>query len=402
MKEHPKVFISYCHIDEEFEAKMFEFANKLRRDGIDANIDLFEESPKEGWPRWMENQIRLSDFVLVVCNEKYAEKFYNTHSKGVTWEVQIIYQFLNDSSCENEKFIPVFWNDGDEKHILTPLKPYTYYKLSTEEGYKALWKRILGMKKYEKAELGDIDPNKYDDSKSAPLPEKEQKVMFFTSPINLELWNEAKWKGMVYLLPNPLYPYGPSVPTLGFIFRNYNAAIKIFNDFQNTYKNISADEYMRLTFIIPPLPKECYVNSDPNYSYGKGYFVYLGPNYDEAAKRVIAIDGMISGTLIAGISRYIWVDELNGSTFRNMFRKLVESNPEFKIIPVGLRDEGKGFSQDNLIIGDAYSLTLHGVNFVNGIDIDMNDPCQVVLKPSTSFEDGLDEAKKAMEDYLKR
>lgn len=49
---HPRVFISYCHTDEIYEQKMFEFANKLRKNGIDANIDLFEECPAEGWPRW--------------------------------------------------------------------------------------------------------------------------------------------------------------------------------------------------------------------------------------------------------------------------------------------------------------------------------------------------------------
>ena len=27
---HPRVFISYCHTDEMYEQKMFEFANKLR------------------------------------------------------------------------------------------------------------------------------------------------------------------------------------------------------------------------------------------------------------------------------------------------------------------------------------------------------------------------------------
>lgn len=53
----PKVFISYSHIDDNFERKMLSFADRLRVDGIDANIDLYEPAPKEGWPRWMENQI---------------------------------------------------------------------------------------------------------------------------------------------------------------------------------------------------------------------------------------------------------------------------------------------------------------------------------------------------------
>jgi len=54
MSTNPKVFISYSHQDAEHEAKVLNFSNKLRSEGIDANIDLYEESPSEGWPRWME------------------------------------------------------------------------------------------------------------------------------------------------------------------------------------------------------------------------------------------------------------------------------------------------------------------------------------------------------------
>lgn len=65
MSEHPKVFISYSHQNVEYENKILEFANHLRAEGIDANIDLYEEAPAEEWSRWMENQINNSDFVLI-------------------------------------------------------------------------------------------------------------------------------------------------------------------------------------------------------------------------------------------------------------------------------------------------------------------------------------------------
>ena len=360
---------------------MLEFANKLRRDGIDANIDLFEESPKEGWPRWMENQIRLSDYVLVVCNELYEKRFYDVCGKGVTWEIQIIYQLLYDNKCKNEKFIPVFWNKDDAEHILAPLKPYTYYNIGTDGGYKDLWRRLLGIKKHEKAELGDINLSKYDEPKLDSLPEKKQKVMFFTTPINLELWNAAGWKGMVYLLPDPAFAYN-QIPMLGFLYRNYEAAAKIFRDFQQTYKDIPADDYMKLVYVIPPLPADCFVNKEPDYNYGKGYFVYLGPNFEEATKRAISIDGGKHSMLITALSRYTWVDELKGSTNRETFEMFIHNNPEFQIIPVGMKDERKGYSEENLILGYEYALTLHGVKFKKGIDMDENDPCKIVLKPT--------------------
>ena len=109
MADNPKVFISYSHQSAEFEEKILNFSNKLRSEGIDANIDLYEEAPQEGWPRWMENQIRESDYVLVVCDKSYYDKFYSDNKgKGVIWEVNIVYQFLYDSYTETRKFIPVF------------------------------------------------------------------------------------------------------------------------------------------------------------------------------------------------------------------------------------------------------------------------------------------------------
>ena len=73
MSENPKVFISYSHEDALFEQTVLNFTNKLRSEGIDANIDLYEEVPAEGWPRWMDNQIRIADYVLVVCTKSYFE-----------------------------------------------------------------------------------------------------------------------------------------------------------------------------------------------------------------------------------------------------------------------------------------------------------------------------------------
>ena len=33
-QKHPKVFISYSHVDDVYEQRMLEFANRLRDDGI--------------------------------------------------------------------------------------------------------------------------------------------------------------------------------------------------------------------------------------------------------------------------------------------------------------------------------------------------------------------------------
>jgi SEFIR domain len=63
--DHPRVFISYSHDSREHIDRVLALSNRLRADGIDCHIDQYEESPSEGWPRWMVNQIEDASFVLV-------------------------------------------------------------------------------------------------------------------------------------------------------------------------------------------------------------------------------------------------------------------------------------------------------------------------------------------------
>ena len=66
-----KVFISYNWDSAEHMDRVLELADRPRRDGVDAWIDQYEESPALGWQTWMLHRIEDSDFVLVVCTETY-------------------------------------------------------------------------------------------------------------------------------------------------------------------------------------------------------------------------------------------------------------------------------------------------------------------------------------------
>ena len=61
----PKVFISYSHDSKGHKNRVFELSERLRSEGVDCHMDQYEMSPAEGWPKWMRNQIRWADFVLV-------------------------------------------------------------------------------------------------------------------------------------------------------------------------------------------------------------------------------------------------------------------------------------------------------------------------------------------------
>ena len=370
MDKHPKVFISYSHVDEVFELKMLGFANKLRADGIDAEIDLYNSAPLEGWPRWMENQIINADFVIVVCSESYWKKCYETHGKGVTWEINMVYQRLYDERCDSTKYIPVIWNRKDEQYILTPLKPYTHYNIGSDEGYQGLWRHILGIPKYGKPDLGEVDYGKYE-----PMPEKRAMTMFFSTPIDNEKWDEARWKGMIYLLS----PDGSLPPVLGLLYKNFTAGKKIFEQWRTNYQGVSSDDYIKITYIVPPLPRDCYVYSDSEKNYGKGYFVHIGANEDKAIERAVDSGIKPEEVLLTCISRYIWVDELNGKWNRDTFFKQIKQFGEYTLLPVGMKNEKMGARPDNLILGYEYGITLKNAYCKRGIDIRDDDQCKAVL-----------------------
>jgi hypothetical protein len=78
----PRVFISYSHDSEEHKHHVRRLSDRLREEGVDCRIDQYEESPPEGWPQWMVNQIEDADFVLVVCTKTYARRFSRQEQPG--------------------------------------------------------------------------------------------------------------------------------------------------------------------------------------------------------------------------------------------------------------------------------------------------------------------------------
>ena len=365
MSEHPKVFISYSHQNVEYENKILEFANRLRSEGIDANIDLYEEAPAEGWPRWMENQINNSDFVLVANSKSYYEKCYSDNKgKGISWEVNIVYQHIYDASTINTKFIPVFFEEEEEQYILTPLKSFTYYNIGKKEGFEKLYWRLRGVSKTQKPPLGNL----------RPLPKKEQKTMFFSTPIDLDKWNAAEWRGMLYLF------YPGAVPVLGLLYRNYAAAKSIFTDWKKTAKDNFADDFIKVDYVTPPFPQDCWVYTDKERSFGKGYFVHIGPNTEESINRAVASGVQPEELLLASFSRYQWMDELNGSKNRNLFQYLTREGSGYLLMPIGIKDAKKPIEESNLIIDFNYAIRMKKVTFKTGLEAEDNDLCKVVLQ----------------------
>ncbi len=102
----PKVFVSYSHEGQEHDSWVLDLAGLLRRNGIDASLDQWDLRPGQDTPLFMESQIRDSDFVILVCTPRYAEKS-NIPRGGVGYEKNIISGEMLQSQDLRPKFIPL-------------------------------------------------------------------------------------------------------------------------------------------------------------------------------------------------------------------------------------------------------------------------------------------------------
>lgn len=154
----PRVFISYSHDSVEHKNRVRGLSDRLRQEGVDSSIDQYEQSPPEGWPRWMERQIEEADFVLVVCTETYERRFRGEETSGrglgSSWEGAILTQHLYEAQAMNTNFIPVVISSQDEAHVPVVLRGVTRYRLDTEEGYIALYRRLTGQPEIQRPKLG--------------------------------------------------------------------------------------------------------------------------------------------------------------------------------------------------------------------------------------------------------
>ena len=154
----PIVFISYSHDSQEHADSVLALSDHLRADGIDCVLDQYEDSPPEGWPRWMDRQIQEADFVIMICTSTYYRGVMGEEEPGtgygVLWESALIYQYLYNTGTLNTQFIPVLLEGANISDIPTPLQSATYYRLSTATGYEELYRRLTHQHRTLKPALG--------------------------------------------------------------------------------------------------------------------------------------------------------------------------------------------------------------------------------------------------------
>jgi len=302
MSETYEVFISYSHDSVEHVERVLELSDKLRSEGVDCVLDQYETSPPEGWPRWMDKKIRYSKFVLLVCTERYFKRVMGEEQEGkglgVRWEGNLIYQHFYNTGTFSNKFIPVVYSNIDQQFIPVPLQGATYYNLEATGGYDDLYRRLTHQPKVRKPKL----------AKKRALSPKAVKTnpnMYITSPIDIDLWNKAKWRATFFsYVPN-------QPPILGLAFRNKDAAIKIFEGWHERYGSNDDYEELRISIVEGEIEGE-----EPGYS------VHITGDPDNAIKRFKDAGYEFDDDIFMSISRLNRMNPAPDSKHLQMFKKL--------------------------------------------------------------------------------
>lgn len=286
-ENNPKVFISYSHDSKEHQDRVLELSNTLRNEGIDCTLDQYEDSPPEGWPKWMDRNVKNSDFVLVVCTETYYNRVMGTDEKGngIKWESTLIYQQLYNAGSHNTKFIPIIFQDGKFENIPEPLQGATFYDVNDKDSYEKLYWRLRGHK-MNKPELGKL----------RELPEKERKTLFISEFIKQSDWEKANWKnGVGYLwAKNSEKP-----PVIILYFETMEKGKELFSTIINKIGQEDKSERLRVSIIEGEVPNQ-----------KNGYFVLIGENIDIFKEFVNSKEGAEAVEFIAVNQRFhrIYVD----------------------------------------------------------------------------------------------
>ena len=133
MAEHPVVFVSYSHDDDTHKAWVIELSSVLRTNGVDVVLDRWDLRPGADAAVFMEEGVRDSERVVVVCSNDYVERA-NSGEGGVAYEKMIITAELV-ADVGTRKFIPIIRNSTEAKPLPTFLGSRFYIDFDDDSSF---------------------------------------------------------------------------------------------------------------------------------------------------------------------------------------------------------------------------------------------------------------------------
>ncbi|MFT8312943.1 MAG: hypothetical protein ABF633_01665 [Clostridium sp.] len=184
----------------------------------------------------------------------------------------------------------------------------------------------------------------------------DDKNMYVTSVINLDLWNAAKWKATFVASD------GINIPILGLAFENEKAGKKIFEEWIKRFGDKDIFDEIRVAIIEGDIPGE-----------EAGYTVHINTATENIIRRLKANNIKPEDTLIMTIGRYNRMNPEPDSKNLSFFKQEYLKHKRYKLIPA--------YITKDLQIKPFFNLSIEKqeVIFRNTKDIDENDLDYVVF-----------------------
>lgn len=120
-KNAMRVFVSYSHTSPEHEEWVKRLGTFLRDSGIDARLDIWNLRHGMDLPQFMTNELALAERVIIISDEKYAEKA-DGRVGGVGWETMIVQGDIASQPPDNTKYLVIVHSKSVEAGLPRYLK----------------------------------------------------------------------------------------------------------------------------------------------------------------------------------------------------------------------------------------------------------------------------------------
>jgi TIR domain len=142
----PRVFISYSHSSPEHEEWVMTLGEFLRENGVDARLDAWHLRRGMDLPQFMTNELTLANRVILVSDEKYAEKA-DGRVGGVGWETMIVQGDVARLPPESTKYLVVVRSqkvdDGLPQYLKTKFIIHWPHEITEETNRRLLLKELF-------------------------------------------------------------------------------------------------------------------------------------------------------------------------------------------------------------------------------------------------------------------
>lgn len=138
----PKVFISYAWEEgKDYTDWVKNLASKLRADGVDCSVDMWDTKPGIDLTQFMEDSLSKANYIICIVSTLYSQKCNEAAPSGVYYEKRLL---ANDFlKCGNQgKIIPIVYNNPT-KDIPRFLASCMYIDFRDEANYDENYSRLL-------------------------------------------------------------------------------------------------------------------------------------------------------------------------------------------------------------------------------------------------------------------